>query len=194
MGLSRFIPTFPQGLRIFRFLLALIVAGVLGTAYKHDDNWNSSIKRAGGLMMFTAVVTILYDTYALLFSVDIRMHDCTYSKRYKLIHMQIEGFLTMFWWASLGAVATAINGMLIDGNGNLLVRRWAQNDGSWKPESSTTQTQTTTTNVSTENQMAVYEAAAKSKGIVVGSVACAGLTGACSTIIWMIICSRAVLR
>lgn len=53
MGLSRFVPTFPQGLRILRFLLALIVAGVLGTAYKHDDNWNSSIKRAGGLMMFT---------------------------------------------------------------------------------------------------------------------------------------------
>ncbi|KAF8438699.1 hypothetical protein BGX38DRAFT_1209584 [Terfezia claveryi] len=191
MGHSRFVPTFPQALRMLRFLLALIVAGVLGTAYKHDDNWNSSIKRAGGLMMFTAVVTIPYDVYALLFSVDIRMHDCTYSKRYKLIHMQIEGFLTMFWWASLGAVATALDGMLIDANGNLLVRRWAQNNGSWKPETSTNpQTQTTTT----ENQIEVYGAAVRSKGIVVGGVACAGFTGACSTIIWIIICSRAVLR
>ena len=69
-----------------------------------------------------------------------------------------------------------MDGMLIDGNGNLLVRRWAQNDGNWKPETSTPQTQTTTTNTSTESQMAVYEAAARSKGIVVGSVACAGFT------------------
>ncbi|RPB29291.1 hypothetical protein L211DRAFT_831967 [Terfezia boudieri ATCC MYA-4762] len=191
MGPSRFVPTFPQTLRILRFLLALIVAGVLGTAYKHAENWSSSIKRAGGLMMFTAVVTLLYDIYALLFSVDIRMHDCTYSKRYKLIHMQIEGFLTVFWWASLGAVAAALEGMLIDVNGNLLARRWAQNDGSWKPDTTTNPQTQTKTSESTDNQMAVY---VKSKEIVVGSVACAGFTGACSTIIWMIICSRAVLR
>jgi len=70
-----------------------------------------------------------------------------------------------------------MDGMLIDGNGNLLVRRWAQNDGNWKPETSTTPQTQTTTSASTENQMAVYEAAARSKGIVVGGAACAGFTG-----------------
>jgi len=91
--------------------------------------------------------------------------------------MQIEGFLTIFWWASLGAVATAMDGMLIDKNGNLLMRRWAQSDGSWKPETTTNpQTQTTTKNTNMENQKALYEAT-RSKGMVVGGVACAGLTG-----------------
>lgn len=58
MGFSRFVPTFPQGLRFLRFLLALITAGILGTAYKHDSNWDSSIKRAGGLLMFTVCIPI----------------------------------------------------------------------------------------------------------------------------------------
>lgn len=141
--------------------------------------------------MFTSIVTILYDIYAFLFSVDIRVHDCTFSKRYKLIHMLAEGFITMFWWASLSAVATAMDGMLIDGNGTLLVRR--QDSGMWKPDSSTTgntwtdpstttttapQPQTTTTTTSSgSSDLAMYETAARSKGMVVGSVACAGLVG-----------------
>ena len=106
----------------------------------------------------------------------------------------------MFWWASLAAVGTAIDGMLIDGNGNLLVRResaaypyaWAQDDGMWKPDGAsttgTTDTGTTTTtetntgntgNTGGEGQtlLEVYHVAAKSKGLVVGSVACAGLVG-----------------
>ena len=56
MRLSRFVPTFPQGLRFLRFLLALITAGILGTAYKNDDNWDSSIKHAGGLLIFTVYI------------------------------------------------------------------------------------------------------------------------------------------
>lgn len=77
----------------------------------------------------------------------------------------------------MGAAATAMDRMLIDRNGNLLVKRWTQNDGSWKPETSTTPQTQTTTSSSTENQMEVYETAMRSKGMVVGGVACAGLTG-----------------
>lgn len=91
----------------------------------------------------------------------------------------------MFWWASLAAVGTAIDGMLIDGNGNLLVRRAAQDDGMWKPDgentstsgTTTPQTTTTTTNDQTSSTLSTYELATKSKGMVVGSVTCAGLAG-----------------
>lgn len=90
----------------------------------------------------------------------------------------------MFWWAAVGAAAAALDGMLIDSNGNLLVRR--QNDGVWKRDGTitgsalpgTTSPQTTTsTSTADPNLLALVESAVRSKAMVVGSIACAGLVG-----------------
>ena len=87
----------------------------------------------------------------------------------------------MFWWAAVGAAAAALDGMLIDGNGNLLVHVRRQNDGVWKRDGTwqdtTTPQTTTSTSTADANLVAVIESAVRSKGTVVGSIACAGLVG-----------------
>ena len=86
----------------------------------------------------------------------------------------------MFWWAAVGAAAASLDGMLVDGNGNLLVHVRRQNDGLWKRDGTTTGSApgdpATTTTVDAD-LLAVVESATRSKGMVVGSIACAGLVG-----------------
>lgn len=75
----------------------------------------------------------------------------------------------------MGAVATAIDGMLeVDASGNVIVKRQDSGSGNSPTAGDGTTTMTTTT---TPGGGADWETAAKSKSMVVGSVACAGLVG-----------------
>ncbi|KAI5807312.1 hypothetical protein DFH27DRAFT_522975 [Peziza echinospora] len=137
MGNQYCIPSTPSGfLRVFRFGLAMIVAIALGSSFKNGDAWSLPMERAAGFMMFIAVVTTIYDTYTYLFSVPKKLSDCTTNRRYKFVHAIIEGLLVIFWWAAIGAVATALQGMFtLDKGGDVVLkRRGNYDDGYWKPE------------------------------------------------------------
>src|SRR5687767_604466 len=67
---------------------------------------------------------MLYDSYAFFSAVDNKAHDCTVSKRFKIGHSILEGLLTMFWWAALGGVSTALGAWLkIEAEGGLTRRQ-----------------------------------------------------------------------